>query len=60
MELVVVITQNRPEQLRLLADGQPVQDRPSLSDLAHVTSEIDLLLGKLLKAIRTEGSLKEI
>ena len=52
--------QTLPVQLRLLADGLPMQDRSSIPDLFTQPYETDPLPGQILEAIRANGSLKEI
>jgi len=56
----VLKPQNLPEQLHLLADSPAMQGRPSLPELFIQAYETDPLPGKILEAIRTNGSLKDI
>ena len=60
MEQVVLKPHNIPEQLRILANGLPVQERPLLFDLFNHAYQVDPVPGKILKAIWKGGSLKEI
>jgi len=60
MEQVVLKPQNLPKELRLLADSPPTQGHPSISDLMSDAYKTDPLPGKILEAIRTNGSLKDI
>jgi hypothetical protein len=60
MEQVVLKSQNLLRELRLLADNPLAQGRPSIPDLMARAYDTDLLPGKILEAIRTNGSLKEI
>jgi len=60
MEQVVLKLQNLPRELRLLVGSPPTQGRPSISDLMTEAHETDPLPGKILEAIRTDGSLKDI
>jgi len=57
---VVLKLQILPEQLELLADGSPTQNRPSMSDDFNPANETDPLPEKIFIAIRTNGSLNEI
>jgi len=49
-----------PEQLWVLANDLSVQKHPSISDLFNQAYERDMLPGKIMNAIPTNGSLKEI
>jgi len=60
IEQVVLKLQNLPRELCLLADSPPAQGGPSIADLMTDAYEPDPLSGKILEAIRTNGSLKEI
>jgi len=60
MEKVVLKLQNLPRELRFLADSPPTQGHPSIPDLMTEAYETDPLPGKILEAIRTNGSLKDI
>jgi len=60
MEQVVLKPHNLPEQLQILANSLPVQERSSISNLFNQTYEDDPLSGKIINAIRTNSSLKEI
>jgi len=60
MEHAVHKLQNLLEQLGLLADSPPMQNRASISDLFTQAYETHPLPGDILMAIRTNGSLKEI
>jgi len=60
MDQVVLKPQNLPEQLCLLVDHPPAKCHPSISNLMAKAYETDLLPGKTLEAIQTNGSLKEI
>jgi len=60
MEQVVLKLQNLPGELRLLADSPPGQGRPSIPDLMTEAYETDPLPGKIVKAVRMNGSLKDI
>ena len=60
MEQVVLKPQNLPKELCLLADSLPAQGCRSISDLMSDVYKTDPLPGKILEAIRTNGSLKDI
>jgi hypothetical protein len=60
MGQVVLKLQNIPKELLLLADSPPAQGRPSISDLMSDAYKTDPLPGKILEAIHTNRSLKEI
>jgi len=60
MEQVVLKPQNLPEQLRLLADSEPAQDGPSISNLMTEAYETDPLPGKIVEGIRTKNGFQEI
>ena len=51
--------QNLPGELRVLAHSPPAQGRPSIPDLMTEAYETDPLPGKILKAVSTNGSLKD-
>jgi hypothetical protein len=59
MKRVILKLQNIREQLCLFGDSPPVQGHPLISDLFDRAYEDDLLPGKILEAIPTNGSLKE-
>jgi hypothetical protein len=60
MEQVVLKSQNLPKEFRLLAHDPPAQGRPSISELITEAYTADPLPGKIIEAIRTNGSLKDI
>ena len=60
MEQVVLKPRNLPKQLCLSADSPLALGRPSISDLMTEAYETDPLAGKILEAIHTNGSLKDI
>jgi len=60
MEQVVLKPHNLPEQLRILANDLPVQERSSISNLFNQAYQEDPLPDKILKAIKERDSLKEI
>jgi len=60
MEQVVLKPQNLPKELLLLADSPPAQGHPSIPDLMTEAYATDPVQGKILEAIRTNGSLKDI
>jgi len=60
MEQVVLKPHNFPEQLRILANDLPVQERPSVSNHFNQAYQEDPLPDKILKAIREGNSLNEI
>jgi len=60
MEQVVLKLQNPPKELRLLADSPHTQGSPSISVLMSDEYEADQLSRKILEAIRSNGSLKDI
>jgi len=60
MEQVVLKLQNLLRELGLLADSPPAQGRPSISDLMTNAYETDPVPGKILEAIHTNGSMKDI
>jgi len=60
MEQVVVKPPNLPEQLHLMAEGPFAQDCTTISDRFPQAYETVQLIGEILKAIRTGGSLMVI
>jgi len=60
MEQVVLKPYNLPEQLQILANDLPVQERPSVSDLFNQAYQEDPLPDTIFKATREGNSLKEI
>jgi len=60
MEQVVLMPQNLPEPLRLSEDGPSAQGRRLISDLLIEAYLTDLVPGRILTAIRTDSSLREI
>ena len=60
MEQVVLKPQNLPKELRLLADSPPAQGHSSILNLMMEASETDPLPGRILEAIRANGSSKDI
>ena len=60
MEQVVLKPQNLPKELHSLADSPPAQGRLSISNLMMEAYETDSLQGRILEAIHTNGSLKDI
>jgi hypothetical protein len=60
MEQLVLKPELLQEQLRILANGLPMQDGLSISDLFGQTYQVDPLSNKILKAIQGNSSLKEI
>ena len=60
MEQVVFKTQNSPEHLRLLAEIPMVDGHPTIFDLVEKAYAEDPLPGKIVNAIQTGGSHKEI
>jgi len=60
MEQVVLKPHNLPEQLRVLENDLSVQEHSLISDLFNQAYEGDPLPWKIMNAIRTNSSLKEI